>query len=329
MAQFAAGLSQLKVQPPTNRAESPLLSMLTFFPTKNPLYAMSALQRQQFLYDLRTALYIRATAELDKNQAILSQRIKLADEQKRESQEKEAKVSIAPEKQELSVSNIKITVPAVPSHMRIKERLAREINDYSRGDRVAAESVVSDFESRLTSAKYAVDDLMTLLLLVIEDHYWGEANSDEDSPGSGPAFHNGQRLRFAMPPKLKVIAQHSAYTRLASVREMLRHYFKVHPKDFSVVLALTLGITIDQESDNTFFQERLATELARIGSFALAQKMLAELKRQKKMDTRACLLQIGYLYDKKKKKLVLGKRTCGRPVEAREIIGLLLRSLKS
>ena len=112
------------------------------------------------------------------------------------------------------------------------------------------------------------------------------------------------------------------------MREMLRYYFARHPDDYAPALASALGITADQEEDVQFLQERLAFELARIGSFALAQKILATVKLRKKMDTEKCLLELGYTYDRKRKKLILGKRTCGKPVEAKGVIGLLMGSLK-
>ncbi|MFA6908176.1 MAG: hypothetical protein WC263_05110, partial [Candidatus Micrarchaeia archaeon] len=100
------------------------------------------------------------------------------------------------------------------------------------------------------------------------------------------------------------------------------------PNDYHSALASALGITSDQEEDSTFLQERLAFELASIGSFALAQKLLAEIKLKKKLDTRECLMKLGYRYDVKRKRLILGKRTCGKPVEARGIVSLLLSSVK-
>jgi len=120
----------------------------------------------------------------------------------------------------------------------------------------------------------------------------------------------------------------SAMVRLASVREMLRYYFERHPKEYSAALAAALGITTDKEGDMVYLQERLACELARIGSFALSQKILAAIKEKKRMDTEHCLLELGYKYDRKRRVLVLGKRTCGSRNEARGIIGLLLAIAK-
>ena len=77
-----------------------------------------------------------------------------------------------------------------------------------------------------------------------------------------------------------------------------------------------------------FLQERLASELARIGGFALAQKLLAAVKLRKKMDTEKCLLELGYRYDRKGRKLIVGKRTCGTRDEAQGIVSLLLAAVK-
>ena len=105
----------------------------------------------------------------------------------------------------------------------------------------------------------------------------------------------------------------------------------MHPKEYAAILAAALGVTADQEADPIYMQERLAAELTSIGSFAFAQKLLAEIKLRKKLekDNEKCLLQLGYRYDRKRRVLVLGKRTCGTPAEARGIISLLLASAKN
>jgi len=158
---------------------------------------------------------------------------------------------------------------------------------------------------------------------VIEDDAW----SGEQGEIGGDTPHGGAtRLSSMVPKKLRLSARDSTEVRLGSVREMLRYFFLAHPGQYSSALASALGITTGQADDGEFVQERLAYALASIGSFALAQKILYELK--KRMDTKNCLLRLGYKYDVKNKRLVLGKRTCGKPAEARGIIGLLLAAAK-
>jgi len=204
-------------------------------------------------------------------------------------------------------------------------QMAPVIDDYARGNADKEKKVVGDLHGCLRAQSYVTDDLMASLLMVIEDDAW---SGEESGLGSTRPHGAATRLSALVPQKLRSTAQDSAVVRLASVREMLRYYFRLHPNDYHSALASALGITSDQEEDSTFLQERLAFELASIGSFALAQKLLAEIKLKKKLDTRECLMKLGYRYDVKRKRLILGKRTCGKPVEARGIVSLLLSSVK-
>lgn len=201
-------------------------------------------------------------------------------------------------------------------------KLSFVLDDYARGNAAKASTAVLEFDSRLKSDEYRSADLMAVLLLVIEDlHYEGEEGA------AGSSRHSGSKVGAVLvPQKLRETAKESAIVRLASVREMLRHYFERHPKEYASVLAAALGITADQEGDAEFLQERLASELAHIGGFALSQKILSELKRKKKLDRDMgkCLLELGYHFDRKTKKLVVGKRTCGTMSEARGIVSFLL-----
>ncbi|MFA6490086.1 MAG: hypothetical protein WCT52_05410 [Candidatus Micrarchaeia archaeon] len=209
-----------------------------------------------------------------------------------------------------------------------KDSLAFVLADYARGDEKKLRGAMDEFNSRLSSAQHKSADLMATLLLVIEDKAWDAG----EEGAAGSAKHFGARIGRGteVPEILRESARDSAVVRLASVREMLRHYFEAHPKEYASILAAALGLTSDQEADSTFMQERLASELAHIGGFAFAQKMLAELKLRKKLDkdNEKCLLQLGYRYDRKRRVLVLGKRTCGTPAEARGIIALLLSAAR-
>jgi hypothetical protein len=201
-------------------------------------------------------------------------------------------------------------------------QMAPVIDDYARGSEAKEKRVVGEFHESMRSSDYKTDDIMASLLMVIEDDAW----SGEEAGFGGSKPHAAIRLSSQVPLKLRSSARESAEVRLASVREMLRYFFLKHPDQYSTALAAALGITTDQGGDAEFLQERLAYALASIGSFALAQKILYELKKE--MDTKICLLMLGYRYDAKNKRLVLGKRTCGRPAEARRIIGMLLAAAK-
>jgi hypothetical protein len=205
------------------------------------------------------------------------------------------------------------------------EWLAPVIDDYARGDEAKERRVVGELHSRMRKSGYQTDDVMAALLLVIEDDVW---SGEEGGVGSARLHGGATRLSALVPQKLRTTALDSAEVRLASVREMLRYYFLAHPEEYHAALAAALGITADQEEDVVFLQERLAYLLASIGAFALAQKILAELKKKRKMDTKECLMRLGYRYDRKNRRLIVGKRTCGRPAEARGIMGLLLAAAR-
>jgi hypothetical protein len=204
-------------------------------------------------------------------------------------------------------------------------QLALMVDDYARGNEEKEKSVVDGLHKRLRRCGYLTDDLAASLLMVIEDDAW---SGEEGGLGLAKPKGGANRLFATVPRKLRSTAQDSAEIRLASVREMLRYYFLNHPEEYHSALAAALGITSDQEEDITFLQERMAFMLASIGSFALAQKILEEIKKKNRMDTKECLLQLGYRYNVKKRRLVLGKRTCGGPAEARGIIGLLIASMR-
>jgi hypothetical protein len=205
------------------------------------------------------------------------------------------------------------------------EHLVMVIDDYARGDAEKERKVVEDWQDRLRAEGYKADDLMASLLLVIEDNAW---SGEEGGLGTAKPPAGATRLASVVPKRLRSAAQESAVMRLASVREMLRYYFDTHPQDYQAALAAALGISPDDEEDAYALQERLAYELASIGSFALAQKILSELKRQKGMGTKECLMKLGYRYDVKRKRLVIGKRTCGKPAEARGIVDTILASAR-
>ncbi len=209
--------------------------------------------------------------------------------------------------------------------MDIQQKLAIVIDDYARGDKKKEEKIVKEFESELKGKEYKADDLMAVLLIVIEDQIF---SAQEPSVGSTKPSGTGVKIKKAVPQEIRKVAKQSANIRLASVREMLRYYFERHPEEYSHALAIALGMTSDQGGDIALLQEKLSYELASIGSFALAQKILLAIKKKKKMDEKKCLLELGYKYDKGKKLLIIGKRTCSKPLKAKEIVKLLLSRLR-
>ena len=205
------------------------------------------------------------------------------------------------------------------------QQLSQVIGDYARGSAEMEGRVVGELHGRMRAAGYRTDDIMASLLMVIEDDAWA---GEEGGLGTTHPHGGATRLASLVPQKLKSSVHDSSVVRLASVREMLRYYFLRHPQEYSSALASALGMASGDGEDTDALQEKLAYELASIGGLALAQKLLAEIKKKKKLDTSDCLLRLGYKYDAKKKRLIMGKRTCGKPAEARGIIGLLLASAR-
>lgn len=110
--------------------------------------------------------------------------------------------------------------------------------------------------------------------------------------------------------------------RLISVREMLRHYFEKNPKEFREIAISLLGM-VPSEGDDTLMQ-KLAYEIARIGSFALAYRMLIALREKKKMGELVCIRNLAVQKGKGKKVLVC-RRACGSAGMARGVLELLIK----
>lgn len=213
---------------------------------------------------------------------------------------------------------------AMVQAVAVQQGLSQAIFDYAGNDPAKAGAVMKEFESRLKSSDYKTDDLMGTLLLVIEDQIWGaEEGGIESTKPTGA----GAKIHTMKPEMMRTSLQESSEVRLASVREMLRYYFARHPAAFCRVLALVLGVSADRENDSVYMGERLAVALAHMGSFALEMKILAELKRMEDMDDQKCMRELGFKYDEKKKKLIIGKRTCGGPLAPKDILMLLFSRL--
>ncbi len=326
-------------------SELPLLSLITFQELGNPLESLQREQRRFFLESVLRRIHLQKAEDIERSKnisrslspiagasaaAIAGSKLPRIISVKKEAdmaqgQRAEADKRTEQEKRTLQEERMQqrqaVSMQASTSLQHAQHGLSLVLDDYARGDMEKAGAALSEFESRLQSQNFKADDLMAVLLLVIEDQIW---EGEEGKPSGARPGGLGMKMQRLVPAKLREVAKDSAEVRLASVREMLRYYFKAHPKEYASALASALSITSDQEGDQEFLQERLASELARIGGFALAQKLLADIKRKKKMDTKKCMLELGYRYDARKKKLIIGKRTCGKPAEAKGIIGLLL-----
>lgn len=341
------GQKETQARPvPKKKQQLAFLPLVTYEPVGNPLAKMNDAQRQFFLDSLLRAArpapmmqsgvnFAKASIEQARTQALAVAQRQSAIVAEQKAKENHEKATPLPERALQGNRAAQGTPSQLPSFSssgagfrEAKEALAFALADYARGDEKKLRGAINEFDSRLSSPQHKSADLMATLLLVIEDKAW-----DAGQEGSaGSSRHFGARIGRGteVPEILRESARESAVVRLASVREMLRHYFESHPKEYASILAAALGVTSDQEADPVFMQERLASELAHIGGFAFAQKLLAEIKLKKKLekDNEKCLLQLGYRSDRKRRVLVLGKRTCGTPAEARGIIALLLSSAR-
>ena len=208
---------------------------------------------------------------------------------------------------------------------RVQEQLALTLNDYARGDAQKAEAVLAEFSRRLEAQEYRADELGAVLLLVIEDHAWA---GEEGSVGSARPGGSASRVLAALPEKMKQSASQAAQMRLASVREMLRYYFLRNSGEYYKIVAIALGMSEAEAGDPDMVQEKLDAEIARAGGFAVGEKMLAAIKLKKKLDEKNCLLELGYKFDREKKILIVGKRTCWKPIEGRKMVSALMSKFR-
>lgn len=208
---------------------------------------------------------------------------------------------------------------------KIQVQLAAILNDYARGDAQKAEAVLAEFSHRLEAQDYKSDELGAVLLLVIEDHVWA---GEEGDIGSARPGGSSSRVLAALPEKMRQASAQAVQMRLASVREMIRYYFLRHSGEYYKIVAIALGMSEAEAADEGTIREKLDAEIASIGGFAVSEKILAAIKLKKKMDEKSCLIELGYKFDKDKKLLIVGKRTCWKPGEARKAISALMSKFK-
>lgn len=313
------------------KQQLPLVSLITFEPIGNPLLKASEAERRHFFDSLARAS--TGSKQGDKSQQSASSQVMV--EKPSTAQPGSPRVS--------SPLFSAVYWSALPAFRKAQESMATVINEYARGDEEKAHEAVEELEWRLKSQEYKSDDIMATLLMVIEDRIWeGKAKELPFQPGVSEARVQQERTgapgasaqlekasgQALVPEILKQSARQSAQIRLASVREMLRYYFEKNPGEYHRALCKAVGVSDGLSENSEQFQEHLADTLARVGSFALAQMILAEIKARHDMDTQECLLKLGYKYDGKLRRLILGKRTCGNRSESKSILQTLLSNFR-
>ena len=309
--------AQKRAQHEAEEAQLPLASLITYEPVGNPLLKASEAQRRHFFDTLerRVAPENRETKGENAHSQVIV-------EKPSTSQPGSPRVS-SPLYQAVYWS-------ALPAFRKAQEGLATVINEYSGGNQAKAREAVDDLQWRLGAQQYRAEDLMAVLLLAIEDRISeGKGEQAPASPGDANASEARVQQQFLVPALIKQEARQSAQMRLASIREMLRYYFEKNPQECHRALCKVLGVDESLPEQSEEFQDNLADKIALIGSFALAELLLAEIKARNGMDTQECLLRLGYKYDGKLKRLILGKRTCGNKAEAKGILRILLENFKA
>jgi hypothetical protein len=290
-------------------AQLPLASLITYEPVGNPLLRASEAQRRHFFDTLQR----RVAPERQENRGE-SAHSQVMVEKSSAFQPGSPRVS-SPLYQAVYWS-------ALPAFRKAQEGLATVINEYAGGNQAKAHETVNDLEWRLAAQQYKADDMMAVLLLAIEDRVH-QADASE-----ARVQQLSSQKQPLVPALIKQQARQSAQMRLASIREMLRYYFEKNPQECHRALCKVLNVDERLPEQSEEFQDNLADKIALIGSFALAELILAEIKGRNEMDTQECLLRLGYRYDGKLKRLILGKRTCGNKAEAKSILRILLENFK-
>lgn len=196
------------------------------------------------------------------------------------------------------------------------ERLADELDRACAGDAQMCTLVLDRFWTKFSEERFAAPDLMGLMLLSHEEVIWEESGSDGGLEGGW----SGTRLRVPRPDaRAAADGQEGAWqqalgrtagaarmenkrsldqlqtvqragrraeveVRLISIREMLLHYFQAYPQEYPASLAAVLGLSMAELADAGLLEERIAFEVARNGSWALALRIWQEIARRQKMD---------------------------------------------
>jgi len=97
-----------------------------------------------------------------------------------------------------------------------------------------------------------------------------------------PQFPMPMPSKPPLVPKMQRNAENADLmeVRLISIREMLKHYFREYPGDYAKALGCALGLVADETGNAEFLEQRVAFEVARVGSWALSLRVLEEVKKE-------------------------------------------------
>jgi len=260
------------------------------------------------------------------------------------------------------MSDALIVVPA-PMYDRIAfaaDAVAQEIRQSCRGNAKMQAQVLGQYIAQLEKDGWKTHDLMSPLLLVLEDRHFaqqgalqegggaagaqmlmvaqeesGDAQTwgyDKATPGEGASRMQQLQMQKSIEelalesPQIAQLVHaknaDAAEIRLIAVREMLRHYFEKNPKEFREIAISLLGM-VPHEGDAGLLQ-RISYEMARVGSIAFAYRMLLQLKKKRKMDEAICMRSMA-VQKGKGKRFYVCKRACGSSGMVRGMLGLLIK----
>lgn len=258
------------------------------------------------------------------------------------------------------MSDAPVVVPA-PVYEQIAlaaKKIAQEIKQGCGGDAKLEVKVLNEYLGELERQQWKTHDLMSPLLLILEKkqegnapgydagdspagalivgqetaHAQGKPDYDAATPGSAASRlvqlqvqAGALELAKESPAIAQIISAKNADAaeiRIIAVREMLRHYFEKNPKEFREIAISLLGM-VPHEGDEALMQ-RIAYEMARIGSIAFAYRMLLEIQKKKKIGEAACLRTLA-VQKGRGKKVYVCPNACPRGGMARGILELLIK----
>lgn len=196
--------------------------------------------------------------------------------------------------------------------------VADEIWSSSAQNPMLASLVFKQYWSKLEKIGFAINELMTPLLVSQEELLFpdmptgaekfevavpaylpeqaGQRISQGGSESLEPQFASDSTAQGefgmiappdtqipAMPGKMPMLPE-VIEVRLVSIREMLKIYFKEYPEDYAKALSCALGLVSGEGVDEEFVSQRVAFEVARVGSWALALRVLEEIKKKQAKD---------------------------------------------
>jgi hypothetical protein len=193
-------------------------------------------------------------------------------------------------------------------------QLAAEIKSFAGADLKTAVEILDDFKKEMATGGWKQEDLMSVLLVVMEKRM-------------PPLPLTPEKIISPEKYLAAIGATDATEAKILSIRELVKVYFKLYPNDYGAIMSALLGISADSDEDRIYLQQRIAYEVARIGSYAMAHRVMVELKRRARAEEKDRIL-MGLLFDPKKKRLSVCKKWLGN-ISAAKILAALEKKIAS